>query len=329
MRRKIMSIVLAAALVFSLGGCGQKSAEVSKQEDGGEEKKTIAIVPWDMAETFAVDFSHAAEEAIEAKGWEAIVMDPKGDWNQEYTILENLMTQKVDGIIYTAIDSDGANDMVARVQEAGIPIVGYDCLASEGGEDAAVCYDDYRGGQMAAEQAMKAVGGKEDARIVIFEDDPAISSSTLRVNGFVEYMEENYPNADVILNRSQDKTADGCYIWATDMITAYPDTDVFFCYWSDCTMATYNALKDSGNTTAYIIGYDATGDQQELMKSEGEDCRLYASPGMSPTKMAVQCVDSLEEIFAGTYKRSGPEDIYELDPVLLTAENAGEFDIND
>ena len=32
-----------------------------------EETKKIAIVPWDMAESFAVDFSHRAQEEIEAR----------------------------------------------------------------------------------------------------------------------------------------------------------------------------------------------------------------------------------------------------------------------
>ena len=162
-----MAIVMTAVL---LAGCGQDASKETKEagaeeavaeeaaaeeagaENGGTENagggKTIAIVPWDMAETFAVDFSHAAEEAIEEKGWTCVVMDPKGDWAQEYTIIENLITQKVDGIIYTAIDADGANDLVAEVQAAGIPIVGYDCLASAGVEDAAVRYDDTKGGQM-------------------------------------------------------------------------------------------------------------------------------------------------------------------------------------
>lgn len=345
MKNKMLCTLLTTALAAALlSGCGSgtdsgsdsaaepaqdsvpaENAETSSA-DGG---KMIAIVPWDMAESFAVDFSHAAEEEIAAKGWESVIMDPKGDWTQEYTIIENLVTQGVDGIIYTAIDSDGANDLVAAVQEAGIPIVGYDCLASNGGEDAAVRYDDTKGGQMAAEQMMKALDGKEDAQIIVFEDDPAISSSTLRVDSFVAYIEENYPNVDIILNRTQDKTSDGCYIWATDMITAYPEADGFFCYWSEGTMAAYNALQDADKTDVYIVGYDATTEQQELMQKVGSDCKLIASPGMSPSKMAVQCVDSLAEIFEGTYKRQGPDDFYELTPVLLTVENAADFDINE
>ena len=318
MKKRALGILLVCIMVLSIAACAPK-----------EKEKTIAVVPWSMAQTFAVDFSHTAQEQIEDRGWKAVIVDPKGDWSSEYTIIENLITQQVDGIIYTAIDADGANDIVKKVQEAGIPIVGYDCLASAGTEDAAVRYDDYKGGQMAAEQAMEALEGKKDAKIIVFEDEPSIVSSTLRVNGFVDFLSENYPDVEVVLNRTQDRTSDGCYIWATDMITAYPETDAIFCYWAECTMATYNALQDAGNTKTKIIGYDATEEQQETMKKDGESCLLYASPGMSSAKMATQCVMMMEDIFTDRYKRSGPEDIYEMDPMLLNIYNAQDFSIDE
>lgn len=133
----------------------------------------------------------------------------------------------------------------------------------------------------------------------------------------------------MVKSRSADRTADGCYIWATDMITAYPNADAYFCWWNECTMATYNALKDAGNTTSYVIGYDAMKEQQEIMRAEGEDCRLYASPGMSAVKMANSCVDFLIQIMEGTYVRENADDIYELVPELLTVENAEEFNIDE
>lgn len=46
-------------------------------------------------------------------------------------------------------------------------------------------------------------------------------------------------------------------------------------------MESFNALQDAGKTDVYVIGYDATEEQKELMVNTGEDCRLYASPGMS------------------------------------------------
>ena len=85
-------------------------------------------------------------------------------------IINDLVTQGVDGIIYTAIDTEGANDAVDLAHEAGIPIIDFDCLASKGGADASVRYDDYAGGQMAAEQCMEALDGKEDAQVIVFEE---------------------------------------------------------------------------------------------------------------------------------------------------------------
>ncbi|MEE0691489.1 MAG: sugar ABC transporter substrate-binding protein [Lachnospiraceae bacterium] len=316
MSKKIASVLLAGAVTMA-------SVMVAQAEE-----KIIAIVPWDMSQAFAAQFAEVATEAIEANGWKAVTMDPKGDWASEFTIIENLITQQVDGIIYTAIDADGANDAVELCKDAGIPIVGYDCLASEGGEDAAVRYDDYKGGEMAAEQVMEALQGKADAQIVVYEEEPSIASSGLRVNGFVEYMEANYPDVEVVVNRSADRTADGCYIWATDMITTYPDADAFFCWWNECTMATYNALQDAEKTGVYVIGYDAMEEQQNVMKSVGEECKLYASPGMSAAKMANKCVEYMGAIFEGNYTREGADDICQMTPELLTVHNAPEFDID-
>lgn len=83
-------------------------------------------------------------------------------------------------------------------------------------------------------------------------------------------------------------------------------------------MESFNALQDAGKTDVYVIGYDATEEQKELMVNTGEDCRLYASPGMSSVKMAVKCVEFMEQILNGEYTRSGPEDIFEFKPELLT-----------
>lgn len=328
MKRKMLSVLMVGMLCVSLlAGCGGKE-ENSAKEGTSDEKKTIAIVPWDMSMSFEAEFEQAAREAIEAKGWEAVTMDPAGDWAKEYTIIENLVTQGVDGIIYTAIDTEGANDAVALANEAGIPIIDFDCLASEGKASASVQYDDTKGGEMAAEECMKALNGKEDAKIVVFEEEPSIASSGLRVNGFQSYLDKNYPNVEVVKNRTSDRTSNGCYAWASDMITAHPEADAFFLYWNESTMATYNALQDAGKTDVVVVGYDATKEQQKVMQDVGKECKLVASPGMSAKKMADKCFEYMVDILDGKYERKGPEDIYKFTPELLTVENADTFDIN-
>lgn len=58
------------------------------------------------------------------------------------------------------------------------------------------------------------------------------------------------------------------------------------------------------------------------MLDQGPDCNFYASIGMFPDVYATVCVEKLNEIFAGTYQRSGPEDQVMLTPVPLIASEA-------
>lgn len=322
-------ILMAAVLVMSctlFAGCGKKTDESgsggSDAGNSGSEKKTIAVVPWAMEQEFASTFAYSCKDLIEENGWEAVILDPEGDWAKCVQILEDLIVQQVDGIIYTAIDTDAASDMVDKVKAAGIPIIDYDCLAAAGNADASIACDDYKGGQMAAELVMEAVKGKEDAKVVIFEEEPSIVSSGKRVNGFTEYLDDNYPNVEYIKNRTTDRTREGCYNWAIDMYTTYPDVDAFFCYWGDSAIGAWNGLQSVNAKDVYLVGYDATDEEHQIMLDEGPDGHYYASIAMFPEEFANQCVSHMKMIMDGEYERKGPEDIIMFDPEILKASEA-------
>lgn len=90
---------------------------------------------------------------------------------------------------------------------------------------------------------------------------------------YTEYeIDKNYPNVEVVKNRTSDRTSNGCYAWASDMITAHPDVDAFFLYWNESSMATYNTLQAAGKTDVVVVGYDATKEQQKVM----QECRIVS-----------------------------------------------------
>lgn len=349
---KKLVLLLAVIMIFSLTACAsdpqsnvtevaqtEKAAEAEKNEstekaqidltgfsEGWEPTdvghKVIGIVPWCMSQEFNSIVANTAKERCEQLGWEATIYDPDADWSQMQSILEDLIAQQVDGIIFTAIDAAAASTMVDRCHEAGIPIVDYDCCAAEGNADMDVVYDDIMGGQMAAELMMEALGGKEDATIVVYEAEPAIASSGLRNKGFLDWLEENYPDLTIIQNRTTDRTNDGFYQWALNMYTAYPEVDAIFCNQGDLATATWHALNSVDANHVYLVGYDATSSHLQIMLDEGPDCNFYASIGMFPDVYATVCVEKLNEIFAGKYERKGPEDQVMLTPVPLLATEA-------
>lgn len=288
-------------------------------------KKKIGIVPWSMAQEFNSTCAETSKRLCEQLGWEATVYDPDGDWTKMQQNIEDLIIQGVDGIIFTAIDTVAASSLVDRVHEAGILIVDYDCCASEGNADMDVVYNDYLGGQMAAEEAMKALEGVEKPTIVMFEAEPSIMTSGLRNNGFIDYIKENHPEVELVQNRTTDRTNDGCYQWALDMYAAYPDVDLFFCNWGDCATSVWYALQSASATDVYVIGYDATSSHLEIMRNEGPDCTFYASIAMFPEVYARTCVQKLNEIWAETYQRKDAADQVVIMPEVLRASEAADW----
>ena len=326
--KKFLALILACVMLFSLTACGQKAEEAAPAEESAAapaepavEAKNIAIIPWDMGEQFATDVVNQVQKECDARGWNLQVLDPTGDWNKAVEYLENLIVQRPDGIIYTAIDCDAAGDMVQKVVDAGLPIIGYDCLAVAGNETAAVRCDDYMGGQLAAKAMMEALNGMEDAHIVIYEEDPSVASSWRRNDGFTDYLKENHPSVTWTKRRTMDLNRDTLRAWAVDMVTTYPETGGIFAYVGDCGVAGWHGLQEIGAEDVIVVTYDGTDEQIQLMTDGGPDCSMYAVVTMYPEFFGTSCIELMEQIFAGEYTRQGPDDIFEFEPSIIYAKD--------
>lgn len=328
--KKVLALVLVGILLLTCVACSGDAEQASNAPgtNNGDtpnvdtkEAKNIAIIPWDMGEQFATDVVASVQNECDKRGWDLQVLDPVGDWNKVVEYLENLIVQRPDGIIYTAIDCAAAGDMVQTVVDAGIPIIGYDCLADAGNETGAVRCNDYMGGTLAAQAMMEALGGKEDATIVIYEEDPSVASSWRRNNGFTDYLEENYPNVTYIKRRTMDLNRDTLRAWAVDMVTTYPETDGIFAYVGDCGVASWHGLQEMGATDVIVITYDGTEEQIQLMKDGGADCSMYAVVTMYPEFFGTSCIEMMEKVFNGNYTRQGPDDIFEFEPDIIYAKD--------
>ena len=328
--KKVLSLVVVLAMLL-IGVCATAEVNLDGFEKGWKYQdvgfKRIAVVPWSMAHEFNSICAETCKKLCEQLGWEATIYDPDADWTKMQGILEDMTIEGVDGIIFTAIDTVAASASVDLVHEAGIKIVNYDCCAAAGNADMDVVYDDYLGGVLGGQACVETLlaRGDEDVTIVVFDEEPSIMTSGSRVKGFVDAITVAYPNANIILNRTADRTNDGCYQWALDMYTAYPDVDAFFCWWGDCATSAWYALKSAEADNVIMIGYDATDSHLNIMLEDGPDSNFVASVGMFPEVYARTCVQKLDEIFAGTYTRQGPEDQVVEKPEVLYAAHATEW----
>lgn len=327
-----MSLLISASML--LPGCSSSSSSQTQENapsvasgEAETEKKTIAVLPQSMSQEFGADFVEAVTDAGEAAGYDITVLDPNLDLQTEISMMEDLIVQGVDGVIFSAIDTTSMGTVVEELKQAGIVVLDYDCTVDEGNTDASIKSDDELGGRMAAEILMEQVNDP-NATIIVYGTASTIGTGYLRNKGFSEYMEENWPNVTLIETRPSEGagTRDGCRAWAVDMVTTYPEVKGFFTFYGDGALGTYYGLKEAGRDDIVLVGYDATDEQQQIMKEDGENCILHASIAQYPEKMGEMSIEVITEIFEGSYTRSGPEDVFYIEPGVLYAAAPEEFE---
>lgn len=347
--KKVTAIIVAAVLTFGLVACGSGNEEAQKpettetetveteekeaeeaepeEETVEEEKKVIAVLPMSMAQEFGADVVSAVEKACDSYGYECIVLDPDLDLSTQISMMEDLVVQKVDGCIFAAIDTTSMGAIVEELKSAGIKVVDYDSTVDEGNTDASIKSDDYQGGYQAAEILMEKINDPK-ATIIVYGTSSTIGTGYLRNSGFHAYMEENYPDVTIVETRPSEGagTRDGCRTWAVDMLTAYPEAKGFFTFYGDGAIGTYFGVKDKGREDIIIVGYDASAEQQEIMISDGSDCILQASMAQYPKLMGRMAVETMNELFEGTYTKESAEDIIYIEPGVLKAEDAENYE---
>ena len=161
----------------------------------------IAVLPQSMAQEFGADVVSAVEKACDSYGYECIVLDPDLDLSTQISMMEDLIVQKVDGCIFSAIDTTSMGAIVEELKNAGIKVVDFDCTVDEGNADASIKSDDYQGGYLAASILMEKVNDPQ-ATIIVYGTSSTIGTGYLRNSGFHAYMEENYPDVTIVDRKS-------------------------------------------------------------------------------------------------------------------------------
>lgn len=154
MRKKLLSVMLASVMVFSLAACSSKSpAEVSggvseasqsadsaadsqstpetdkesaNSESGGGKKVGVAM-PTQSSQRWIQDGDNMKKE-LEALGYEVDLQYAEDDVQQQVAQIENLINNGADCLVVAAVDSSALVNALAEAKTNGIPVVAYDRL---------------------------------------------------------------------------------------------------------------------------------------------------------------------------------------------------------
>lgn len=210
MRKKLLGIALCLAVIGSMVGCGDnKSSESASagsgsieksgsEGDAGENQKDmkIAVVLHAMNSSFYTKMSDGAKAAGKDLGITVDVMAPTtaSNLSEQVSLMESCITAGYQGIATVTWDPSGFNSVIAKANDAGIPVVGFNQDAEGCGSEAFVGQEHEDAGyQMGKYMFGEVMNGQ--GKYVVASCAPTDSALIARTTG-IEKAAKEYPDIE-------------------------------------------------------------------------------------------------------------------------------------
>ncbi len=297
MNRRYFGIALLLFAVL-LAGCQPPESQPAAKAENGDKKLRIAVIPKGTTHEFWKSVHFGAEQAARELGVEAVWLGPQleSDREGQITVVQNFITQQVDGIVLAPLDSQALVASVREAKNAGIPVVIFDSGLDD--PDVTVSYvatDNYRGGQLAAEEMARRLN--EKGNVILMRYTPGSESTEQREQGFLDKLKE-YPQIKVIeKDEYGGTTPEQALDKAQNLLTKYRDQfDGIFAVCEPNATGVLGALEDAQLTGQVVfIGFDPSPRMVQAM-AEG---KMQGIVLQDPVKMGYLSVKAMVEHLRG------------------------------
>lgn len=318
--KKFVTLLLTVCMVFSLVACGGKAKNDDSSDSTAKnnpDKKTIALIPPAMISPYYKSVISGAQETCDELGYELKTLAPESesDYASQVQIVEDMITQGVDGIILCAINGDAIVAAVKKANEADIPVIMFNTQNELAGGEVAcyVRYDQYEAGAKVCDFSAEQFG--EELKVAIVEGLPS-DHTTERMGGFVDKAKEKYPNIKVVASQAGDWEREKGMNAAANMLQANPDLDVIFALCDEMGLGAVQAVKEAG-ANAKVVSFDGNPNAVASIQA-GE---LVSTVSIGGPGTGAECVKALETLFNGETL----EKTVTVDTEIVWKENADQF----
>lgn len=298
--RAFTGLALAGALAFSLAACSSGSDEPAASGDDGGEVTTVGFVAvgpeggWRTANEENIQEAFSAENGFDLK----YAPSSNGDQNSQITAFTSFIDEGVDAILLSATEATGWEDVLARAQEAEIPVVLLDRGIEPDDESlytSRIAPDNVGISASAAEWANEQF--PDGANYVVLEGPPGLSVVNDRNKGWDEAVADN-------LTKLESQSAN----WSTEEAKSVFET----------------MLKANGNDIQLVfaqndeMGLGAALAVEEAGLTPGTDVKIITIDG---TQAALEALAAGRLSFVAEYNPLFGEDAIEVVNQALAGED--------
>ena len=272
MKKAIGIIALVAiAAVFIIIGIIRKGSSL--------DERRIAVIPKGTSSVFWESVRLGAQKAGDEFGYEISWNGPEleSDRERQIQIVEDFIALKVAGVV---LAPNGSNALVPKVEEMfakNIPCV---IIDSEIDTDKYVSFaatNNYQGGVIAARRMGKILNGK--GKVIVTKFMPGSGSTTNRENGFIDTIEKEFPDIEIVDTKYGMATVETALQAAEDLLTKHAQLDGLYASNASTSVGSAQALQSQGRTDKIkMIGFDAEETLIDKLRSGVVDSLVVQDP---------------------------------------------------
>ncbi|MDV4162396.1 sugar ABC transporter substrate-binding protein [Rhizobium leguminosarum] len=306
---KIARTMLASAALLGLMLGPVNAAELKK----------LGLAVANLQANFFNQIKQSVEAEAKKRGIEVITVDAKGDGPTQVNQIQDLLTQKIDALIYIPAGAAAATVPVKLAKNAGIPVVNVDRNAEGAPGDTFLATDSVASAKAVCDYILKEAGGK--GKMVIIHGQKGTTPEVDRSKGCAESLKA-YPDVKVVAEQFSN-------IWSQDegfqimqnMLQANPDVSIVFAQADGLALGAAQAIKVANPSQKIVVGgFD--GDTAALEALSKGVFNVTAT--QQTQKMGRDAVENAAKLVAG--EKVPPVQL--MDATLTTKENVAGFIAN-
>ncbi|MGL5312226.1 MAG: ribose ABC transporter substrate-binding protein RbsB [Peptostreptococcaceae bacterium] len=280
--KKFLSIIITVMLSSTLlVGCTPKDDGVQR----------IGLIVSTLNNPFFVDLKTGIENKAKELGYEIVVLDSQNDPAKEVSNMEDITVKNVDIVLLNPVDSDSAIASVMIANASDLPVITVDRVSNGGEVVSHIASDNIAGGEMAANYLIEQLGGK--GNIVELEGIAGSSATRDRGQGFEDGIKNSEFNLVAKQSADFDRTK-GLSVME-NIIQSKGEIDAVFAQNDEMALGAQKALEDAKMNDVLVVGFDATDDAVDAVKSK----KMAATVAQQPILIGEVAVEAVHKVLSG------------------------------
>jgi ribose transport system substrate-binding protein len=294
---------LALAFLVTAVIAGPACRKATGPKGGPGHPLRIAFVPKGTTHEFWRTIHAGAVKAqreLSAKGipveilWKGPLRED--DREQQVQVVESFASQGVDGIILAPLDEKALVRPVEEARQLGVPAVIVDSALASDQIVSFVATDNVKGGEMAADELGRLLGGK--GRVLLLRYQEGSASTAAREEGFLARLKAAWPGLELVAaDQYAGPTVDTAKRASENLLNRFGrDVQGVFVVNETSTGGMLLALQDAGLAgKVKLVGFDGTPALVAAMRAG----QLHGFALQNPFRMAGLAVETMVDHLRG------------------------------